>query len=460
MRVASRSSRSSRLCRPSRACAARYQVQGSPESWDGDSACSHGFGAIRHLSSGGDSFYEALAKEQLLQGVDAVAASAGDVGANFTWPPAHELDKPAAYPYRGALRTMYDWLAAGLSSHGFERVTRWPPREDAQLKAPLPGSVPMSGGSAYTFTGQHLACYLPGVLALGARYLEGHEGDLQLAEELMRGCSESSTPRAHSPAPLTRAPSAVTAAVDYYTVAEHFNAVGLGGDTNMVEPSAGTLARAKVYNVTEGDEYQLRPEAVEAAFVLYRVTGNEEYREFGWRVFESIERYARVESGGYAGIRDVSVDAGVPENGVDDMPSFAIAETFKYLYLLFEPREVLPLDEWVFTTEAHPLSIRARCSSSSGDSAAPIDATDIGWVKGQRPPPCGAPLASGRWSLAPLPWEPALLVVVAACIALLRRRTSGRCCACASRALGRCGSGSSAALTALPLFRKDARHQA
>lgn len=39
------------------------------------------------------------------------------------------------------------------------------------------------------------------------------------------------------------------------------------------------------------------------------------------------------------------------------MQSFFLAETLKYLYLLFSPTTVIPLDEWVFNTEAHPLKI-------------------------------------------------------------------------------------------------------
>jgi len=39
------------------------------------------------------------------------------------------------------------------------------------------------------------------------------------------------------------------------------------------------------------------------------------------------------------------------------MESFFLAETLKYLYLLFSEDELLPLDEWVFNTEAHPLRV-------------------------------------------------------------------------------------------------------
>jgi mannosyl-oligosaccharide alpha-1,2-mannosidase len=44
----------------------------------------------------------------------------------------------------------------------------------------------------------------------------------------------------------------------------------------------------------------------------------------------------------------------------DKMQSFFLAETLKYLYLLFSPSTVIPLDEWVFNTEAHPVRIVPR----------------------------------------------------------------------------------------------------
>lgn len=42
------------------------------------------------------------------------------------------------------------------------------------------------------------------------------------------------------------------------------------------------------------------------------------------------------------------------------MQSYFLAETFKYLYLLFSPPSIISLDEWVFNTEAHPLKIVTR----------------------------------------------------------------------------------------------------
>jgi len=39
----------------------------------------------------------------------------------------------------------------------------------------------------------------------------------------------------------------------------------------------------------------------------------------------------------------------------DDMESFFLAETLKYLYLLYAPADTVDLSHQVFNTEAHPL---------------------------------------------------------------------------------------------------------
>jgi mannosyl-oligosaccharide alpha-1,2-mannosidase len=49
----------------------------------------------------------------------------------------------------------------------------------------------------------------------------------------------------------------------------------------------------------------------------------------------------------------------VPASASDMMESFFLAETLKYLYLLFEDEPtVIPLNKYVFNTEGHPLPIR------------------------------------------------------------------------------------------------------
>ena len=57
---------------------------------------------------------------------------------------------------------------------------------------------------------------------------------------------------------------------------------------------------------------------------------------------------------GYAGLKDVTV---VPPEKDNTMQSFWLAETLKYLWLIFASPDVISLDEWVLNTEAHPLPI-------------------------------------------------------------------------------------------------------
>lgn len=48
------------------------------------------------------------------------------------------------------------------------------------------------------------------------------------------------------------------------------------------------------------------------------------------------------------------------------LQSFFLAETLKYLYLLFSPAEVMPLDQWVFNTEAHPFRLPKGTQAAAG----------------------------------------------------------------------------------------------
>lgn len=99
----------------------------------------------------------------------------------------------------------------------------------------------------------------------------------------------------------------------------------------------------------------LRPEFVESLWYLYRATRHEVYREWGWAVFRAFEQYSRVEIGGYA--RLVFAD-GTDDFKGDRQESFWLAETLKYLFLLFDDDDAQPLlGQYVLNTEAHPLPV-------------------------------------------------------------------------------------------------------
>jgi mannosidase alpha-like ER degradation enhancer 2 len=95
--------------------------------------------------------------------------------------------------------------------------------------------------------------------------------------------------------------------------------------------------------------YPLRPEIVESAYVLYRKTKDPKYLEMGRTFFDSLVAHCRTDAG-YTVLKNV-----VTKEKGDLMPSYFLAETLKYLYLLFAPEGTLDLDAVVFNTEAHPL---------------------------------------------------------------------------------------------------------
>jgi mannosyl-oligosaccharide alpha-1,2-mannosidase len=92
-------------------------------------------------------------------------------------------------------------------------------------------------------------------------------------------------------------------------------------------------------------------ETVESYFYAYRLTGNKIYQERAWEAFEHITA-ATISPYGYSAIQNV-MRRGVSKTNTQE--SFWLAETLKYLFLIFDDPERISLDEWVFNTEAHPL---------------------------------------------------------------------------------------------------------
>ncbi|KAJ3516943.1 hypothetical protein NLJ89_g816 [Agrocybe chaxingu] len=119
-----------------------------------------------------------------------------------------------------------------------------------------------------------------------------------------------------------------------YTPEERNNGTGSGHDYTLLKPG-----------------HLLRPETVESLYLLWRITGDFKWRDRGWNIFEAIERETKTDSG-YATL--YSVETGGKE---ERMPSYFLAETLKYLYLMFMEDDPITPDQWSFNTEAHPLPV-------------------------------------------------------------------------------------------------------
>lgn len=181
---------------------------------------------------------------------------------------------------------------------------------------------------AFDYKMDHLACFAGGMYALAAMHLgdDDDAGKVQsfrvVAEEITETC---------------------------YQMYDQ-QVTGLGPE--IVDfPNGQDFRTGEAY-------YLLRPETVESIFYMWRLTKNQKYRNYQWKIFQHIKKHCKsAETGGYSGISMVNI---VPAEQDDLMQSFFLAETLKYIYLTFVDDSVLDLHEWVLNTEAHPLKIRKR----------------------------------------------------------------------------------------------------
>lgn len=114
--------------------------------------------------------------------------------------------------------------------------------------------------------------------------------------------------------------------------------------------------------------YPLRPELAESTFYLYQATKDPWYLEVGESIVNSLNSYTKVD-GGFASIRDVTT-----MQLEDHQHSFFLAETCKYLYLLFDDSFLVDRN-YVFTTEGHPLPVLSSWHDRLPEAYIPINWT-------------------------------------------------------------------------------------
>ena len=169
----------------------------------------------------------------------------------------------------------------------------------------------------------HLSCFSGGMFALGSLELTGDRKKdyfLKLGANITDTCHES----------------------------YRRTATGLGPETFYFTEREEAVA---LNNFEEF--YILRPEVVESYFYLWRLTKDQRFRDYAWSATQAIARHCRT-ANGFSGIRNTSDIHSAKD---DVQQTFFLAETLKYLYLIFSSDDLIPLNEWVFNTEAHPLPI-------------------------------------------------------------------------------------------------------
>jgi hypothetical protein len=202
----------------------------------------------------------------------------------------------------------------------------------------------------------HLICFLPGALALDVLHRDrpGAAGDGRKQKKPVL----ESLPKDGSPGNVSMLPKEKVSELSlahklmqscvhmYFRTASdlapeitRFNGIGYVDDLGSM------------HNI-------LRPETIESLMVMWRTTKAQIYRNWGQRLLAAFSRTRTPY--GFASLHNVNE----PWRQRDDMPSFFVAETVKYLYLLFSPDSALSLTDMVLSTEAHPLPLLAKANGT------------------------------------------------------------------------------------------------
>lgn len=242
----------------------------------------------------------------------------------FEYLPKTHLLLPQSSPYAQQYHDMYRYAFDTMSKNLFFR-----PNIPGDLDVLFPGTFWSDRSVKLDTEVQHLACFSGGMVGLGSRLVDSAE-ELETAIKLTNSCvwAYNNTPTGIMP--------------------EIFHATQCPSPTSCVFDEKSTNAG---FRNVDDPSYQLRPEAIESVFIMYRLTADTEWQDKGWKMFSAIEKHTKTD---IANAMLVNVMNSPPSQG-DAMESFWLAETLKYFYLLFSEPQVVSLDDYVLNTEAHPL---------------------------------------------------------------------------------------------------------
>lgn len=216
-------------------------------------------------------------------------------------------------------------------------------------------------GPTFFAEGEHLTCFAGGMYALAGRLFSRNDY-VTYGEQLARGCGWA----------YRSMPSGLMPEIFEMFSCNTEDLSRCEFDEELWE-SEGPKRAGKGFKHITNSRYQLRPEAIESIFYLYRITGKEEFLDLAWEMFEAIDKATETPLA-HSSIYDVRVDGETKK--LDSMEvrmlhfflsmcrykilnsflsqSFWFSETLKYFYLIFSPPDLISLDDYVLNTEAHP----------------------------------------------------------------------------------------------------------
>jgi hypothetical protein len=196
------------------------------------------------------------------------------------------------------------------------------PTQHAKLSivAELPNGI----GGELSPKMDHLVCFLPGSIALGAtnglteaeaRRLPSWNSEkaqqMKLARELMKTCWGMYK--------VTQ--TGIAPEIIWFSVEETILRSTSDGPPSSARSSDSEAIWKMDYNIKPLDAHNLqRPETVESLFLMWRITKDPIYREWGWNIFQAFLEHSTVQFGeGFSSLDDVNK---IPPPRRDDMESF------------------------------------------------------------------------------------------------------------------------------------------
>ena len=105
-----------------------------------------------------------------------------------------------------------------------------------------------------------------------------------------------------------------------------------------------------------------RPETVESLFYMWRISGEEKYREWGWEMFQSFVKWTTLEDGaGFSSINDVTK---APPSSRDNMESF-------WLVSQSHSQHIRPAERILTFNRNRPKPSNTSTSSSAPTTSSP-----------------------------------------------------------------------------------------
>lgn len=210
---------------------------------------------------------------------------------------------------------MWEEALAGIQKH----MVTTTKHSNLQFIAELPGGI----GGKLSPKMDHLVCYLPGSIAIGATegrteaearklptWTKKKEGQMKLARELTKTCWAMYAVTATCLSPEIA-----------WFVASDDDLEPVPGSRPQSPSKDDMESGKKDFIIKRRDAHNLqRPETVESLFLMFRVTNDPVYRKWGWEIFEAFKLYTLVPDGeGYTSLNDVTK---IPPTTRDNMESF------------------------------------------------------------------------------------------------------------------------------------------